>query len=115
MDEYTPLLLPGAQCITEGPNGHHIEVSSMHPRVGVRLVASLIVDSIPGEDSPPYQSSSVMNIGFSHFVVYVAEFCTDNFGSCHWALGTRGIVCRRLLHDVCVRNWLVYGVLVLLG
>ena len=56
-----------------------------------------------------------MNIGFSHFVVYVAEFCTDNFGSCHWALGTRGIVCRRLLHDACVRNWLVYGVLVLLG
>jgi len=49
MEEHTPLLLPGAQCSVEDP--HHAEISSMHQRFGIRLVISLIVDSIPGADS----------------------------------------------------------------
>lgn len=49
MDEHTPLLLPGAQCIMDD---HHAEISSTHRRLGIRLVISLIVDSIPGANGP---------------------------------------------------------------
>lgn len=47
MDEHTPLLCHGPECIAEDTNANCNGASTVHRYIGVGLVGSLIVDSIP--------------------------------------------------------------------
>lgn len=47
MDEHTPLLYPSPESPAEDTNAQCTGVSGVYHRIGLRLVGSLIVDSIP--------------------------------------------------------------------
>lgn len=116
LDEASPLLPDARRLLRQAVESHHAsppipavpeEAGATH-RFGPKLLASLVVDSVPGANKspiPPAQSK-LMNSP-SHPVIHPTKFGTNGRHRGHRSPGSRTTVRRRILNDAGIRDWLV--------